>query len=55
MLDLPAGVAVVDRNYDVQFINRSALRLLGIYKAAIGNDLIHLTTSIPTADSARRH
>jgi two-component system CheB/CheR fusion protein len=48
ILDLPAGVAVVDRNYDVQFINRSALRLLGIYKAAIGNDLIHLTTSIPT-------
>ena len=50
VLDLPAGVAVVDRNYDVQFINRSALRLLGIYKAAIGNDLIHLTTSIPTTD-----
>ncbi|HEX3270099.1 MAG TPA: CheR family methyltransferase [Ktedonobacterales bacterium] len=48
ILDLPAGVAVVDRNYDVQFINRSALRLLGIYKAAIGNDLIHLTTSIAT-------
>jgi two-component system, chemotaxis family, CheB/CheR fusion protein len=48
VLDLPAGVAVVDRNYDVLFINRSALRLLGIYKAAIGNDLIHLTTSIPT-------
>ena len=43
-------MAVVDRNYDVQFINRSALRLLGIYKAAIGNDLIHLTTSIPTTD-----
>jgi two-component system CheB/CheR fusion protein len=50
VLDLPAGVAVVDRNYDVQFINRAALRLLGIYKAAIGNDLIHLTTSIPTTD-----
>jgi two-component system CheB/CheR fusion protein len=50
VLDLPAGVAVVDRNYDVQFINRSALRLLGIYKAAIGADLIHLTTSIPTTD-----
>jgi two-component system CheB/CheR fusion protein len=50
ILDLPAGVAVVDRNYDVQFINRSALRLLGIYKAAIGNDLIHLTTSIPTTE-----
>jgi two-component system CheB/CheR fusion protein len=49
ILDLPAGVAVVDRNYDLQFINRSALRLLGIYKAAIGNDLIHLTTSIPTS------
>jgi two-component system CheB/CheR fusion protein len=50
VLDLPAGMAVVDRNYDVQFINRAALRLLGIYKAAVGNDLIHLTTSIPTAD-----
>jgi two-component system CheB/CheR fusion protein len=49
VLDLPAGVAVVDRNYDVQFINRAALRLLGIYRATIGNDLIHLTTSIPTA------
>jgi two-component system CheB/CheR fusion protein len=48
LLDLALGVAVVDTNYDVQLINRSALELLGIYKPAMGKDLIHLTTSIPT-------
>jgi two-component system, chemotaxis family, CheB/CheR fusion protein len=49
LLDLALGVAVVDANYDVQFINPFALQLLGIYKPAMGKDLIHLTTSIPTA------
>src|SRR5262249_57966656 len=47
ILGIPLGVVVVDRRYDVQTINSAALRLLGIYKAAQGEDLIHLTRSIP--------
>ncbi|HEV7126760.1 MAG TPA: CheR family methyltransferase, partial [Ktedonobacterales bacterium] len=47
VLELAAGVVVVDASYDIQFINSAALRLLGIYKAALGKDLIHLTTSMP--------
>jgi two-component system CheB/CheR fusion protein len=42
LLDLPVGVIVVDRNYDLQFINGVARRLLGIHSAAIDQDLVHL-------------
>jgi two-component system CheB/CheR fusion protein len=48
VLSLPIGVVVVDRRYDIQAINVSALRLLGIYTAAQGEDLIHLTQTVPS-------
>ncbi|MBV9358947.1 MAG: PAS domain-containing protein [Chloroflexi bacterium] len=41
LLELPIGVVVVDRRYDVQSINPAARRLLGIHASAIGEDLIH--------------
>ncbi|HST87377.1 MAG TPA: chemotaxis protein CheB [Ktedonobacterales bacterium] len=52
ILSLPIGVVVVDRRYDIQAINGAALRLLGIYTVAHGEDLIHLTRSVP-ADALR--
>ena len=48
LLDLPVGVVVVDRHYDIQTINSAAHQLLGIYQPAIGEDLIHLAQSVPT-------
>lgn len=36
------GVVVVDRHYDIQTINRAAQQMLGIYRSATGEDLIHL-------------
>jgi two-component system CheB/CheR fusion protein len=42
LLDLPIGVVVVDRDYDMQIINAAARRLLGIHGSALGEDVIHL-------------
>jgi two-component system CheB/CheR fusion protein len=42
LLELPVGVVVVDRNYDIQSINATARRLLGIHNPALGEDLVHL-------------
>jgi two-component system CheB/CheR fusion protein len=42
LLELPSGVVVIDRNYDIQSINASARRLLGIHNPALGEDLVHL-------------
>jgi len=42
LLDLPLGVVIVDRSYDIQFINALARRLLGIHSPAIGEDVVHL-------------
>ncbi|HEU0165114.1 MAG TPA: CheR family methyltransferase [Thermomicrobiales bacterium] len=42
LLDLPVGVIVVDRHYDLQFINGVARRLLGIHAAAVEQDLVLL-------------
>ena len=39
---VPIGVIVVDRRYDIQRINSSARRLLGIHRPAVGEDLVHL-------------
>jgi two-component system CheB/CheR fusion protein len=47
ILETGVGVVVVDREYDIQIINAAAIRLLGIYTAAVGKDLIHLAQSIP--------
>jgi two-component system CheB/CheR fusion protein len=44
---LPIGVVVIDRHYDIQTINNSARRLLGIHGPAEGEDLVHLTDRLP--------
>lgn len=49
VLGLPAGVVVVDRHYDIQIINSAAMRLLDIFTDPLGEDLIHLARSIPSA------
>src|SRR5205085_2276853 len=36
LAEVPWGVVVVDRRYDVQSINRAARHLLGIYRDAVG-------------------
>lgn len=48
ILGLPMGVAVIDRNYDVQTINNAAYTLLDIHRPAAGKDLLHLATRVPT-------
>ena len=45
--DLPVGVVIVDRHYHIQTINSAALRLLDIYRPAIGEDLIHVAERVP--------
>jgi two-component system CheB/CheR fusion protein len=42
LADLPIGLVVVDRHYDIVAINASARRLLEIHSVALGQDLIHL-------------
>jgi len=48
LLQLSAGVVVVDRRYDVQIINNAARRMLGIHGSAIGEDFIHLVQTLPS-------
>ncbi|HEY1388958.1 MAG TPA: chemotaxis protein CheB [Ktedonobacterales bacterium] len=48
IFNLPLGVVVVDRRYDVQSINRAAYDLLGIERSAIGEDLLHLADRVDT-------
>ncbi|MGI8482896.1 MAG: CheR family methyltransferase, partial [Thermomicrobiales bacterium] len=45
---LPIGIAVVDRQYDIEMINGVARELLGIHGLAIGQDLIHLAQRVPS-------
>jgi two-component system CheB/CheR fusion protein len=49
VMGLPLGVVVVDRRYDIQMINGAAMRLLGLYTEAVGEDLIHLAQTVPSA------
>ena len=44
---LPVGVVVVDRRYDIQSINTAARRLLSIRGAAMGEDLLHNLREVP--------
>ncbi len=46
LLNLPIGVVVVDRRYDIREINHAARRLLGIHTVAIGEDLLHLAQNV---------
>ena len=57
LVRFPKGVVVVDRRYDIQFINSAARRLLGIHVMAIGQDLIHLVqnASLPPLRTAIDH
>ena len=48
LLNLPVGVVMVDRRYDIQRINSRARRLLGIHTEALGADLIHLVRNVPS-------
>jgi two-component system, chemotaxis family, CheB/CheR fusion protein len=48
IFNLPVGIVVVDRRYDVQSINRAAYDLLGIERSAIGEDLLHLADHVDT-------
>ncbi|HKD77269.1 MAG TPA: CheR family methyltransferase, partial [Ktedonobacterales bacterium] len=48
VFNLPIGVVVVDRRYDIQIINSYAHSLLGIHRSAMGEDLLHLAESVPT-------
>jgi two-component system CheB/CheR fusion protein len=48
LADLPIGLVVVDRRYDIVAINASARRLLEIHSVALGQDLIHLAHRLPS-------
>ena len=48
IFNLPIGIVVVDRRYDVQSINRAAYDLLSIERSAIGEDLLHLAEHVDT-------
>jgi two-component system, chemotaxis family, CheB/CheR fusion protein len=50
VLGLSQGAVAVDRRYDIQAINAAAQHMLGIFRAALGEDLIHLMTQVPTAE-----
>ncbi|HEX6799159.1 MAG TPA: CheR family methyltransferase [Ktedonobacterales bacterium] len=49
LLQLPVGVVIVDRRYDIQLINSAARRLLAIHGSAIGDDLIHEAQAVAHA------
>ncbi len=49
VFDAAVGAVVVDAHYDIQIINVQALRLLGIYTDAVGQDLVHLARNVPAA------
>lgn len=47
---LPVGVVVVDRRYDIQDLNAAARNLLSIRGPAVGEDLLHAVHGIPYAE-----
>ena len=51
--DLPVGVVIVDRRYNIQTINSAALRLLDMYRPAIGEDLVHIADRMPSPQLRR--
>jgi two-component system CheB/CheR fusion protein len=48
IFNLPIGIVIVDRRYDVQSINQAAYDLLSIERSAIGEDLLHLAEHVDT-------
>jgi two-component system CheB/CheR fusion protein len=49
LMQLPVGVVVVDRRYDIHVINGAARRLLGIHTSAVGEDFVHLAQGVPAS------
>lgn len=47
LLQFPVGLVVVDRHLDIQAINTTARRALGIHGPAVGEDLLHLAQGLP--------
>ncbi|HEX5990983.1 MAG TPA: CheR family methyltransferase [Thermomicrobiales bacterium] len=45
---LPVGMAIVNRDYDLEVINGAARELLGVHGLALGQDLIHLAQRLPS-------
>jgi two-component system CheB/CheR fusion protein len=50
LASLPIGVAVVTRDYDIEYLNPVARRLLGIHGSAIGQDVVHLAATVPATE-----
>ncbi|MBA3379044.1 MAG: PAS domain-containing protein [Chloroflexia bacterium] len=42
LLGVPCGVVVVDRDYDIHYLNSEARRLFGIHTTALDQDFVHL-------------
>ncbi len=53
VMQLPVGIVVVDRKYDIALINTAARNLLGVHGAAIGQDLVHLVEGVPNNELRR--
>ena len=51
--DLPVGVVVVNRRYDIQAINAAARRLLSIRGVAVDEDFLHLLQNVPYTEVRR--
>jgi two-component system CheB/CheR fusion protein len=47
---LPVGVVCVNSQYDIQTINNTARRQLGIHGTALDEDFIHLAQSLPSRE-----
>jgi two-component system CheB/CheR fusion protein len=45
---LPVGLVVVNRDYDIQSINAAARDMLGIRSTAVGEDFVHLAQNVPS-------
>jgi two-component system CheB/CheR fusion protein len=52
-MHLPVGVIHVNEQYDIQFINNAARRLLHIHGNALGEDLVHLAQDLPSREFRR--
>jgi len=47
LLESSEGVVIVDRDYDIETINQAARSMLGVHGEAVGQDLIHLASTLP--------
>jgi two-component system CheB/CheR fusion protein len=47
---LPMGLVLVDARYAIRSMNAAARRMLGIYGAATGEDLLHLVERLPAGE-----